>query len=182
MRVKSFSVYLDSRHRNRTFLKWAPVMVHSSAAAWEPLLTEGTGDVPARRFNTYKGGLYEGNHLRGFGGAAWIIPVRCLCRMMYVFCCNFRTVWKKTNKQKLQTQWAKRCPYGLSSQPAVLVLGSVHVPVKGVELTVAEVIHIHQVKLPPCIVVTLIVPFSGEIQPLGMAKLIPCNTESGECA
>ena len=69
------------------------------------------------------------------------------------------------------------CPYRWGSQPAVLVFGTVHVPVKGVELTVAEVFHIHQVKLPPGIVVTLIVPLPGEIQPLRMAKLIPCNTE-----
>lgn len=68
------------------------------------------------------------------------------------------------------------CPYRWGSQPAVLVFGTVHVPVKGVELMVAEVIHIQEVKLPPGIVVTLIVPLSGEIQPLRMAKLIPCNT------
>lgn len=33
-------------------------------------------------------------------------------------------------------------PYRRGSQPAVLVLGPVHVPVKGVELAVAEVIHV----------------------------------------
>lgn len=70
------------------------------------------------------------------------------------------------------------CPYRWSRQPAVLVFGAVHVPVKGIELTVAEMIHIHQVKLPPGVVVALIVAFSGEIQPLRMAKLISCNTEN----
>lgn len=68
--------------------------------------------------------------------------------------------------------------YRWSCQPAVLVFSTVHVPVKGIELTVAQVIHIYQVKLPPGIVVTLIVALSGEIQPLRMAKLISCNTES----
>lgn len=71
-----------------------------------------------------------------------------------------------------------RRPYRWCCQPAVLVFGAVHVPVKYVELTVAEVIHIHQVKLPPGIVVALIVALSGEIQPLRVAKLISCNPES----
>lgn len=69
-----------------------------------------------------------------------------------------------------------QCPYRLGSQPAVLVFGAVHVPVKGVELVVAEVIRFQQVELPAGVVVTLIVPLSREIQPLRMAELIPCNT------
>lgn len=67
------------------------------------------------------------------------------------------------------------CPHRWSSQPAVLVLGAVHVPVKGVELTVTEVIRVHKVKLSPSVVVTLIVPLSREIQPLWVSKLIPCD-------
>lgn len=69
-----------------------------------------------------------------------------------------------------------QCPYRWGCQPAVLVFGAVHVPVKGIELTVAEVIRIHQVKLPPGIVVALIVTLPREIQPLRVAKLVSCNT------
>lgn len=69
------------------------------------------------------------------------------------------------------------CPYRRSSQPAVLVLGAVHVPVKEVELTVPEVIRVHEVKLSPCVVVTLVVPLSREIQPLGVSKLVPWDTK-----
>lgn len=83
-------------------------------------------------------------------------------------------------EQKPGSKDAAKCPYGWGRQPAVLVLCSVHVPVEGVELFVAEVIHVQQVKLAPRIVVALVVPCSGEIQPLGMAKLIPCNTQSGK--
>lgn len=43
---------------------------------------------------------------------------------------------------------------------------------------VTEVIHVQQVKLSPGVVVTLIVPFSREIQPLGVAKLIPCDIKN----
>lgn len=68
-------------------------------------------------------------------------------------------------------------PYRRSSQPAVLVLGAVHVPVKEVELTVPEVIRVHEVKLSPCVVVTLVVPLSREIQPLGVSKLVPWDTK-----
>lgn len=71
---------------------------------------------------------------------------------------------------------ASKCrPHRWGCQPAVLVFGAVHVPVKGVELAVTEVVHVHKVKLSPGVVVTLIVPLSGEIQPLGVAKLIPCD-------
>lgn len=67
------------------------------------------------------------------------------------------------------------CPYRWSSQPAILVFSAVHVPVKEVKLTVTEVIHVHKVKLSPCVMVTLIVPLSREIQPLWVSKLIPCD-------
>lgn len=70
------------------------------------------------------------------------------------------------------------CPYRRSSQPAVLVLGAVHVPVKEVELTVPQVIRVHEVKLSPCVVVTLVVPLSREIQPLGVSKLVPWDTKT----
>lgn len=67
------------------------------------------------------------------------------------------------------------CPYRWSSQPAILVFGSVHVPVKAVELAVTEVIRVHKVKLSPCVMVTLVVPLSREIQPLWVSKLISCD-------
>lgn len=67
------------------------------------------------------------------------------------------------------------CPYRWSSQPAIFVFGAVHVPVKDVQLTVTEVIRVHKVKLSPCVMVTLIVPLSREIQPLWVSKLIPCE-------
>lgn len=47
MRVKSFSVYLDSRHRNRPFLQTSSSL---SAAAWEQLLIVENRDVPGRDF------------------------------------------------------------------------------------------------------------------------------------
>lgn len=68
-------------------------------------------------------------------------------------------------------------PYRWSSQPAVLVFGAVHVPVKVVELPVTEVVRFHKVKLSPCVMVTLIVPLSREIQPFRVSKLIPCDNK-----
>lgn len=75
-----------------------------------------------------------------------------------------------------QSAMVRKCrPYRWSSQPAVLVFGAVHVPVKRVELSVTQVIRVHKVKLSPGVMVTLIVPFPGEVQPLRVAKLIPCE-------
>lgn len=58
------------------------------------------------------------------------------------------------------------------SEPAILVLCAVHVPVEDVQLAVAQVICVHQVKLPTCIVVALIIPNTWEVQPLRMTKFI----------
>lgn len=113
---------------------------------------------------------YDRNNLPEFGWDALII----LCRR------DVLVLMLRRNERKPWSREAVKCPYGWGSQPAVLVLRSVHVPVEGVELVVAEVFHVQQVKLAPCIVVTLVVPCPGEIQPLGMTKLIPCNTHSRE--
>ena len=67
-------------------------------------------------------------------------------------------------------------PYRRRSQPAVRVLGVVHVAVEGVELDVAQVFgSLQQVELAPGVVVALVVAFPGEVQPLWVAKLISCN-------
>lgn len=60
-------------------------------------------------------------------------------------------------------------------QPAVLVLREVHGAVKGVELTVAQVLHIQQVVLAAGVAVALVVPLPGEVEPLRVAKLISCS-------
>lgn len=65
-------------------------------------------------------------------------------------------------------------------QPAVFVLCAVHVPVKGEELGVAQVIHVHQVELPAGVVVALIVPHAGEVQPLRMTKFVTCEDPEGK--
>lgn len=60
-------------------------------------------------------------------------------------------------------------------QPAVLVLREVHGAVEGVELTVAQVLHIQQVVLAAGVAVALVVPLPGEVKPLRVAKLISCS-------
>lgn len=57
-------------------------------------------------------------------------------------------------------------------QPAVFVLGVVHVAIKIVELLVTQVVRVHQVELPASVMVTLVVADSWEIQPFWMAELI----------
>ena len=72
-------------------------------------------------------------------------------------------------------------PYRRRSQPAVRVLAEVHVAVEGVELGVAQVFpSLQQVELAPGVVIALAVPLPGEVQPLWVAKLIPCNTAEEE--
>ena len=66
--------------------------------------------------------------------------------------------------------------YLRSGQPSIFVLSVVHVPVKGVELAVTEVAHVHQVILPASVVVALTVSLPRKIQPLWMTKLIPCKS------
>lgn len=61
------------------------------------------------------------------------------------------------------------------SQPAVLVLCEVHCAVEGIELTVAQVLHIQQIILPPGVAIALIVALPGEVKPLRVAKFISCS-------
>lgn len=56
----------------------------------------------------------------------------------------------------------------------MLVLGAVHGSVEGVELVVAQVLHVQQVVLAAGVAVALVVALPGEVQPLGVAKLISC--------
>lgn len=56
-----------------------------------------------------------------------------------LYICAF-VMWSVCTKTMVTRVW---CPYRWGSQPAVLIFGTVHVPVKGIELTVAEVFHVH---------------------------------------
>lgn len=66
-----------------------------------------------------------------------------------------------------------------------MVLRHLHVPVEEVEELVLEEVVVEDVPLPPRVVVRLVVPDPGEVQPLGVAPLVAWDTNHksvAECA
>lgn len=62
-------------------------------------------------------------------------------------------------------------------EPTVSLLALVHVPIKVVEELVTEQVIVSEVQLPPSVPVRVVVPFPGEVQPLGVAKLVAFKVE-----